>query len=179
MRDRIRGLAAAVPLAFALAMALTGCGSGGDGGQVASADGGHTSGGPSPTASLSRDEMGVKFAQCMRENGVPMDDPEPGKGILLKVDGSISKATVDKATAACRKYQPQGQGPKGGDPKAADRMLKYVQCMRKNGVEAFPDPQPDGGIRIDGSVGQDPDFDSAQKKCQDIMGGDLSTEKKQ
>ncbi|MDG4856890.1 hypothetical protein P8605_01720 [Streptomyces sp. T-3] len=169
MRRTVRSALAVVPLVFTVL--LTGCGSQGGGTGVASADGVKKDG-ASASASLSADEMGVKFAQCMRENGVPMDDPEPGGGIQLRVDGSIPKSTVDKALETCRKYQPQGA--KGKDGKGGEKMRAYAQCMRKNGVEEFPDPEG-GGMRIDKGIAEDPDFDKAQEKCQDLMGGKLGT----
>jgi hypothetical protein len=94
VRRLIRVPLAALPLLCALTP--TGCGSDEDGGSdVASA------GGTSSTATegkvLSQDERGemaLMFAQCMRENGVPMDDPEPGRGIQLKVGPGTSQETV-------------------------------------------------------------------------------------
>ncbi|CAM5624382.1 Lipoprotein OS=Streptomyces alboniger OX=132473 GN=CP975_32065 PE=4 SV=1 [Streptomyces alboniger] len=39
----------------------------------------------------------------------------------------------------------------------ADRALAYSECMRKNGVANFPDPQPDGGgIRLSPDDGVTP-----------------------
>ncbi|MBC9711275.1 hypothetical protein H9Y04_01650 [Streptomyces sp. TRM66268-LWL] len=171
MRRKARSILAALPLV--LALALTGCGSDSDGGGVASANGAEKDG-ASASPSLDPQEMGMKFAACMRENGVPMDDPEPGEGIRMKLDGSIPKETVDKAMEACRKYQPQGQGGKGP---GAEKMREYAQCMRKNGVDAFPDPS-DGGLRIGKEIVEDPDFDKAQEACQDLMGGDLKMQGK-
>ncbi|SDJ79020.1 hypothetical protein [Streptomyces indicus] len=169
----LRGVLAAAPLV--LALALTGCGSGDDGSGVASVSGAKKDG-AEPSASADPQEMGMKYAQCMRENGVPMDDPEPGGGIRLKVDGSIPKATVDKAMEACRKYQPQGGMGKNGE--GAKKMREFAQCMRKNGVEDFPDPEEGGGIRIDKGLADDPDFEKAQEACGDLMGGKPQTQEK-
>jgi hypothetical protein len=43
--------------------------------------------------------------------------------------------------------------------------------MRDNGVENFPDPSDQGGMIVDGSVAQDPDFTAAQQKCQGLLPG--------
>jgi hypothetical protein len=49
-------------------------------------------------------------------------------------------------------------------------MLAHAKCMRDNGVEAFPDPDPDkGGIRINGDIANDPEFQAAQKVCDALM----------
>jgi hypothetical protein len=169
-------------LTLAVVLALTGCGSDSDDSKVASAAGDtSTSKGKDAAdgakASLSPQEMGVKFASCMRENGIPMEDPEPGKGVRFKMDGSIPKATMDKAREACREFQPQGDGPGGSDPKRGEAMRKHAACMRENGVDAFPDPQPDGGIMINEEIADDPDFKKAQEKCQGLMGDGQLAEK--
>ncbi|MFI9580921.1 hypothetical protein ACIHCQ_03555 [Streptomyces sp. NPDC052236] len=166
-------------LTLAVVLALTGCGSDSDDSTVASAagdtsDSKNKDAADGANASLSPEQMGVKFASCMRENGIPMEDPEPGKGIRFKMDSSIPKATRDKAMEACREYQPQGKGGAGADPKRAEAMRKHAACMRENGVDAFPDPQPGGGIMINEEIAKDPDFQGAQEKCKDLMGGGLA-----
>ncbi|MFF3440583.1 hypothetical protein [Streptosporangium sp. NPDC002721] len=154
--------------ALALALVLAGCGTTGGGGEVASAGDGSGGGKPavsSAAPSLSQHEKGLKFAQCMRENGVDMADPEPGKGVTIRIDKSVGKETVDRATAACKEFSPMGgSGPEGLDPRRTESMRKFAQCMRDGGVEDFPDP--DGGaLRVTGAVGEDPDFQAAQEKC--------------
>jgi hypothetical protein len=178
MRPRTRSPLAAVPIALTLALALAGCGSGGSGSKVASVNGGKGSS-ASATQSLSPDEMAVKFTQCLREHGLGVDDPEPGKGVRLTIDGGVSKAKVDKAMRACRKYDPAQNGAlKNANPEGQENMRKYAQCMRKNGVQDFPDPKG-AGLQVDGSVMDDPDFKKADKKCQPLMGkgGTTHTEK--
>jgi hypothetical protein len=170
MRRLTRGVLVALPLA--LALALTGCGSDDGGSDVASAGGGKEEPVAAGSPSLSRDEMGVKFAQCMRENGIDMADPEPGKGVMLKVGPEVGKETMDKAMEACREYNPMADGAAGADPQAEENGRKFAICMRENGVEAFPDPAPgQRGIKITPEIGQDPDFEKAQEKCQDILSG--------
>ena len=63
------------------AVLLTGCGTDKPDTQVASGTGAQQ---PEATAtsappSLSRDEMAIKFTQCLREQGLNVPDPEPGK----------------------------------------------------------------------------------------------------
>ncbi|MFD1539217.1 hypothetical protein [Nonomuraea guangzhouensis] len=164
-----RGILAAIPLA--LALALTGCGANeGSGANVASVSSGKPAAAPSASAGEDRAAKGLKFAQCMREHGVPMDDPEPGKGVMLKLDNSVPRETAEKAQEACKEYAPNMDGGAKADPKMAEQMRKYSQCMRDNGVEAFPDP--DGGmLRMDSAAGEDPDFKTAQEKCKEFMPG--------
>ncbi|GHE97203.1 hypothetical protein GCM10017786_32350 [Amycolatopsis deserti] len=164
----MRKILAAFPVA--LALALAGCGSGDDGGDdVASAGGAATTTAGAPAVGGA--DMGLKFAQCMRENGVPMDDPVDGK-ITMKIDGSIPRETVDKAQEACRQYNPQENGAAKSDPKMEQAARDFAVCMRENGVEAFPDPEPgQKGIRIEGSSASDPDFEQASQKCQEVLAG--------
>ena len=164
----IRAAFTALPLA--LAVALAGCGSDGGDDSVASAGTGQQAQ-PSAAASLSRDEMGVKFAQCMRENGVDIPDPEPGKAPLVKITGGTGPEAVDKAMEACRQYSPM-QNATGGNTQMDENNRKFAKCMRDNGVEQFADPEPgQRGIRIDGKIADDPDFAKAQQQCQSILAG--------
>lgn len=169
MRLGTRGVLAALPLA--LALALTGCGGDdGDDGNVASVNGAKGGGGAAASPSLKPGEMGVKFAQCMRQHGIPMEDPKPGGGIQLKVDKSIGKEKADKAQEACREFNPMANQAPGSDPKAEERGRKFAECMRKNGVEGFKDPEPgQRGIRITGEAADDPDMKKAQEACQGIF----------
>jgi hypothetical protein len=112
----------------------------------------------------------IKFAACMRAHGVNMPDPKVnGGGIAINIPAGTSKATVDKAQAACKQYLPNGGEPPKLDPRVTEQLRRLAQCMRANGVPKFPDPVPGGGIQIDGrKTGIDPNdpaFKAAQKKC--------------
>ncbi|GAB2553451.1 hypothetical protein [Kribbella endophytica] len=158
-------------------LALTGCGAEPETNEIAS--GGTASTEPSSSSgteaapeNLSQDEKGVKFAQCLREHGLDIADPEPGKGIQLKVgpESGLSREQVDKAMEDCRKYNPQGEG--GPNPQQEENGRKFAACMRENGVEKFPDPKPgQRGIMIDQETGKDPDLEKAQAACQSILAG--------
>ncbi|GAA1575682.1 hypothetical protein GCM10009678_68010 [Actinomadura kijaniata] len=168
MRPRSLGALTALPLV--LALTLTGCGGDGDDGGVASAGGAGQGTKAAASPSMNRDEMGQKFAECMRKNGVHMDDPKPGEGIQLKLDRSVTKETADKAMEACRQYNPAQNSAGGPDPKMEERNRKFAECMRANGVEKWPDPKPGQvGHQIGPEVGDDPDLQTAQGKCRSIL----------
>lgn len=159
MRGRVLTALAAATLL------LAGCGAGQGGSDVASVSGTGNQAAASAKPSEDPHERSLKFAQCMRENGVQVDDPEPGKGIMMKFDGSVPRETVEKAQEACKQYAPSGQRAGGPDPKREEAVRKLAQCMRDNGVEGYPDPE--GGVmRLNREVAEDPDFKSAQEKCQ-------------
>jgi hypothetical protein len=97
-------------------------------------------------------EKAMKFAQCMRDNGVK-DFPDPGPSGELTVDGVLNGTSLDPNTAAwkkaidaCKDLEPAGfTGAKrsAAEQKAA---LQFAQCMRDNGVKDFPDPSPESPL---------------------------------
>ncbi|TWD79624.1 hypothetical protein FB561_0688 [Kribbella amoyensis] len=159
-------------VALAASVALTGCGAEPDDNQVASAGGAQPQADGSTSAApdnLSKEEKGVKFAQCLREHGLNVPDPEPGQGIQLKVgpESGMSREDVDKAMEACKQYSPQGDA---ANPEMEARGREYAKCMRDNGVEKFQDPKPgQRGIMVDKNTAEDPDFEKAQQACQSVL----------
>jgi len=161
---------------IALLVALAGCGKSDDGGNNVASVSGTASANPSASTTLSpaeEQERALKYAQCMREHGVDMPDPviEDGK-IQMRINAKPG-TDLNAAQEACKAYAPSG-GPGGGkmDPQMQQKGLDYAKCMREHGVEKFPDPDPNsGGLRIDGSIAGDPEFEAAQKACESIMGG--------
>jgi hypothetical protein len=140
-------------------------------------DGVASVGGATPSASATTDggaageDSGLKFAQCMREQGMTwFKDPEPGqRGLRIAVPPGQDQAKVDAAMAACKKFLPNGGEAGKMDPAAVEQARQMAKCMRENGVPDFPDPGPNGEIRIEkGTLGVgpgDPAFDAAEKAC--------------
>ncbi|GAA2606751.1 hypothetical protein SMC26_32310 [Actinomadura fulvescens] len=167
MRLQKIGALAALPLA--LTLTLGACGSEDEKPKVASASSGDPQAGASGGPKLSSQEMGVKFAECMRKNGIPMEDPKPGQGMRFMSKGQ-DQAKMQKAQEACREFNPMTNGAARPDPQAEERGRQYAACMRKNGVEKFPDPKPgQRGIMINPEAGEDPDMPTAQKACESIL----------
>ncbi|HVK26272.1 MAG TPA: hypothetical protein VM677_33385 [Actinokineospora sp.] len=160
-------------LAGLLAVALAGCGAGGDkdaGDGIASAGGPESTAGAPPSEGRG-DADPVKFAQCMRDHGIDMPDPDMSEGgFKIKVpDGGGGKEKMDAAMKECNKFM--GGGMMGKPPKEfADAMRKNAQCMRENGVPDFPDPDAEGRIMLPGSP-DDPAIKSAMKICEKYMPG--------
>jgi len=100
-----------------------------------------------------KDDTGdmVKFAQCMRENGIDMPDPEDdGKGgVLMRAmpadeagaDGQAGK--FETAHNACKQHLPNGGEYKPPSPEEQDKIRKEAKCMRDKGHN-FPDPNFEG-----------------------------------
>ena len=159
-------------LLLVLLLSLAGCAARDNGGDdVATAGGTPTDSASSAPAGDNDQGDGLKFAQCMRDNGLTWyEDPEPGqRGIRITVPKGEDKAKVDAAMAACKKFLPDGGEPQKRDPKMTEKMRQMAKCMRENGVPNFPDPGPDGGIQLDsdtlGTGPGRPDFDAAEKIC--------------
>lgn len=154
----------------ALPLFLAACGTGQTAG-VATA-GGVSASAAAPSPSASGD--GVKFAQCMREHGIDVPDPEPGgNAVRVRVGQGVDPATVDKANEECAQYRPIGAGPKMGDAAFADAVQKYAKCMRDNGVD-LPDPEVDGGrMMIKAPKGglDSPEAKKAQELCEKHLPG--------
>jgi hypothetical protein len=154
------------PLLLIPLLLLAGCAGNNKSPGVATANGGAT-----PTASTAASESpgdGVKFAQCMRDNGLTwFKDPDPDeKGFSIHIPRGTDKAKVDKAMQACRKYMPNGGEPPKLDAATVAKLREFAKCMRANGVPEFPDPKADGGLEIKAEPGSGLDPDSpAWKKA--------------
>ncbi len=94
---------------------------------------------PSHSAGL---DPGIKFADCMRANGVPSFPDPSGGGGGVQIPNSIdaNSPAFQRAQKACGGLIP---GPGGGEAATEDQkrmMLQLSQCMRAHGVTGFPDP---------------------------------------
>jgi hypothetical protein len=95
-------------------------------------------------------DQGMKFAECMRDNGVS-EFPDPDASGGLTIDGVLNGSSLDpsgaawlNAIAACEDLQPPGFT--GDDEVTAgeqETRLEFARCMRDNGVKDFPDPGKD------------------------------------
>ena len=148
------------------APAATGSGSSGSGNNVAQA---------------------VKFAQCMRANGVSQF-PDPDASGALTIDGVIngssldpSSATFQQAISACKDLEPPGFMGNTRSAQQQEAALKFAQCMRDNDVPDFPDPTANGPIidttRIPSMAGKnarsDPEFNAALNKCSAVYSAQM------
>ncbi|MBW6433762.1 hypothetical protein KZ829_08395 [Actinoplanes hulinensis] len=117
--------------------------------------------------------QGRRFAQCMRENGVDMEDPGPD-GMMRGLE--VTKANEAKLTAAsakCREFLPNGGEPEKMSAEDVAKRREYAECLRENGVPEFPDPDPETGeFRIDKDKDDVFDkLDAAAPKCRQFGGG--------
>ncbi len=117
-----------------------------------------SSGGSSGTGtSSSGDSPALKFADCMRSNGVSnFPDPSPGGGLKLGIGPGSGinpqSPAFQSAQKVCAKLLP---APTGGPPQMTASQyraaLMFARCMRSHGLPDFPDPTrsaPDRGTPI-------------------------------
>ena len=97
-------------------------------------------------------EQAMKFAQCMRDNGVSQF-PDPDASGALTIDGVINGSSLDpnsaafqQAISACKNLEPPGFMGPTRSAQQQEAALKFAQCMRDDGVKDFPDPAPDGPL---------------------------------
>jgi len=162
-----------------LAVIVAGCGNGSAGTGNSTA----TSGGNSTAATH---EKAVKFAECMRANGVSeFPDPADASGAFT-IDEVINGSSLDPSTAAwkqaisaCKDLEPPGFTGGKVTPQQRTARLEFAQCMRDNGVPDFPDPTPNGPLvdtrRIPSAArnGGLSIINAAMQKCTAIYSGEL------
>ncbi|MEV8434885.1 hypothetical protein [Streptomyces chartreusis] len=110
------------------------------------------------------DDAGLRYASCMRDNGVQVDDPAPGRGAEVPMD--VPQTQVDRAEKVC------GKNPTGGaqstdlpdtvqtDAEYQALQLKFWSCMRKNGFEN-PKAQKGGSAVLENT----PKMRAAMEAC--------------
>lgn len=169
MRLRIGMALAATVLALA-----AGCGGESNAGGVASVSSGSAEPSASGSPGAADPEQAQKFAQCMRDNGIP-DFPDPGPdGQVISDDFDRKKLLTGagkKAYEACRHLSPTGGERAELDPAQQEQLREWAECMRANGID-MPDPNPNTGgfLGLDGELPFDPDdpkFKAAMEACKD------------
>ncbi|WP_327088977.1 hypothetical protein OIE66_42880 [Nonomuraea sp. NBC_01738] len=157
-----------IPAAAALLLALAACGGDPATGSTATQT---SPGGQSSAGAGTAQDAQLKFAQCMRENGIDVPDPKDGR-IMMKIPEGVPKEKVEKAQKECEKFMQGAVGDKGkaADSAERDKMVKFAECMRENGVDV-PDPEANGGIKIEMGPGDQDKFEKAQEACKEFAPG--------
>jgi hypothetical protein len=134
---------------IAMVALISACGSTAPAG-TGSGSSGSSGGGGDPTATAH--DKGVKFAECMRSNGVSKF-PDPGASGKLTIDAIANGSSLDTSTpafthaiSACKALEPAGFTGSKRSSQQQQAALKFAQCIRANGVKDFPDPIPNGPL---------------------------------
>jgi hypothetical protein len=162
---RIGGRVSVALAALALALVLAACG--GEDGEAEAA------------ATDDRQQAMLAFAECMREQGIDVPDPQEGRlRVRPRSGGAPSEAErseFEEANKKCREHL-EGVGPPelSEEDRVAvqEAMLAFARCMRENGVNV-PDPEfgKGGGFFriVRGGDPEDPDFKAAEKTCREHL----------
>jgi hypothetical protein len=117
---------------------------------TAAAPAGTGNGGGNSTATTR--EKAVKFAECMRANGVSTF-PDPNTSGEMTIDAIANGSSVDpnspafkQALSACKDLEPPGFTGTKVTPQQTTARLAFAHCVRENGVPDFPDPTPNGPL---------------------------------
>jgi hypothetical protein len=176
----IRRLLIALALSLLLGLSAAACGDADDdGGSTLPDAAGASSSDDAATddePDLDRDDAMLKFAQCMREHGVDMPDPEPGGGVRINGAG-IPPEQMEAAQADCQKWMDMAMPEDGGGRELTEEQkqsfLDMAACMRDRGYN-FPDPTFEGGRvtqRVQKPEGgepgpEDPAFEQDRGECE-------------
>ena len=178
-----RDLRPVVALALAGLIGLAGAGCGSNGSSTTGTSGaGSTS--SAADKKLTKQEKAVKFAECLRANGVPnFPDPDANGESRFGVD--VTREVWMKAVDACEALKPPGALSSTRTPKEQSASLRFAQCVRDHGVKDFPDPA-NGEPLVDTtkipSLGNrsprtDPVFAPAMEKCRVALEAALRDQK--
>ena len=136
---------------------------------------------PSATAAADRTDQLRQFAQCMRDQGVDVKDPQPGAalgGIAGMGEGiNQNDPHVIQAFQKCQSKLPNGGQPPRLNPQQVEIFRQFAQCMRDHGID-LPDPTADGGLQAPSgglAVLQTPAFQAALVACRDKLTGIIAT----
>jgi hypothetical protein len=161
------------------AVALAACGSNQSGPQVATAPGASTSSSPASTSVSHPDltHIWAQWAACMRQHGVPMDDPTLDSHDVPQYDFShatgVPESVKQAARQACQSIindVPGGSARQASPQQTAD----LAKCLRANGVPNYPDPDPVTGVSRLTGTGIDvnsPAFQRAFSTCKAKVAG--------
>ena len=134
------GIPRALAALVMVAVTIAGCGSNapsqtGTAGSTATAG----SAGAGANENATDQDKAVKFAECIREHGVPhFPDPDSKGDYVFGID--VSPAVWRKAVDACKALEPPGALSGKRSPKQQSDALRFAACVRENGVKDFPDP---------------------------------------
>jgi hypothetical protein len=178
------GRRALLPLALAGVLLVGACARSSDGPEVASlranpADIPAPTVTPSATAAADPTDQLRQFAQCMRDKGVDVKDPQPGAafgGVAGMGEGiDRNDPHVIQAFQQCQSKLPNAGQPPKLNAQQVEIFRQFAQCMRDHGID-LPDPTADGNLQApSGGLAslQTPAFQQALVACRDKLTGIL------
>jgi hypothetical protein len=112
----------------------------------------------------------------MYGNATPINEHRGRMLTRLRRAGLLATALTCLAlvAAACSSSASSGTAARQAGGSAKHNVLAYSQCMRAHGITAFPDPNPQGGLSLNGGAGSSinpssPQFKAANNACKPLM----------
>jgi hypothetical protein len=136
----------------------------------------------SATSSGAQFQARLNLAKCFRSHGVNVPDPSSGGGVagggdVFRILRNYSRAQIQAAAQACRKYFAQAFPRLNLSPaqraQLQHQLTKFARCMRSHGVNV-PDPTFNNGGGFGFRQGfksvdrNSPAFKSALAACQSL-----------
>ncbi len=130
----------------------------------------------------------LAYAQCMRDHGVDMPDPQINGdgGVAIAIEGGPeSEAAMEEAQEACEPLMANARGNLDIDPEQQAEMqaemLEFAECMREHGIDmADPVFSDDGRVTqrgpapgAEGSEFDGDEFNAASEECGRGEGGPM------
>jgi hypothetical protein len=150
-------------LLLAAALALAACGGDDD------------EGGGNRISESDVEDAGLNYARCMREHGIDMPDPQPGRGLRGLFDPD--RAGDPDFRAADGEYRKHLQGlfseiDDDQRREIEDARLEFARCVRAKGFDV-PDPERGAGPQEGGPLGEldlnDPAVQDAMDACRESL----------
>jgi hypothetical protein len=160
-----------VILLLGAALATSACGGASHDNGVATAGG--VKGAPKPASGASADptEQRRQFAQCMRDHGIDMADPDPNGGLHINGNQKVDQDKLKVANQACLRLLPGGGQPPKFNATQVEQLREFSRCLRDHGLDV-PDPDPVTGlIPVESLSKLDRDskqFKDAELACQNV-----------
>lgn len=177
-------------LVLGAAMALTACGGSGfdtkfgDGAEAAEDSSGTSDRAATGGPGMADEEVILDFYQCLRDNGMDVEDPDLSGGQGVRIGGGPGGGAIDPNDPEqmtiledCRDETGLGgpggtQGGNFGDNLAdPEALIDFASCMRENGVD-WPDPTAEGAFQVpEGLDPSSPEVQAASEACRQHLSG--------
>ncbi|MEX1295224.1 MAG: hypothetical protein AB1Z67_03535 [Candidatus Limnocylindrales bacterium] len=135
-----------------------------------------------PTEELDGEQAILDLVACLRDNGLDIPDPQFGPdgptfadpSVLMDID--LGGDTFLGAMEACEEFLTALQPEVDPEQQAEqiEQQLVLAECMRREGIDEFPDPDPVRGFTFEDMTFDpfDLDFQVAFATCAAEMGFD-------
>jgi len=113
---------------------------------------------------LSDEDQMLEYTECLRENGVDIEDAPAGSGGAIAVPAQPADGEGDDAFEKCKEHLPNGGEPEPVSAEDLDEMRKQAKCMRDHGFD-MPDPTAENPVMQFDDKGDSEGMEKAMEEC--------------